>query len=220
MVFHREGAVLFMIACGAAAPSTADAASAILRWTAPGDDSLSGRATSYDIRYSTSPISVANFGAATAVKGLPAPGLPGARESWIVSGLDATRNYFFAMRTVDDRGNWSSTSNLAFGPPSGTVAVADAAAPLNGLSTPWPNPARTRSRLVLSLATAADVEVSVFDSQGRRLHTLLRGHWPAGETTVIWDLSDARGGPASAGLYHVRARVGDEVFRRTISVVR
>ena len=220
MLFHREVVALFVLVWGAVLPATAGAASAVLRWTAPGDDSLSGRATSYEIRYSTAPITVTNFGAATAITGLPTPGPAGTPQSFVVNGLVDGSIYFFALRSVDDRGNWSLLSNAAFGRPSGTVDVADVAAPPNGLSAPWPNPAHTGSRLVLSLATAADVEVSVFDSQGRRLRTLLRGRWPAGRTTVIWDLSDERGGPASAGIYHVRARVGDEVFRRSVTVMR
>ena len=220
MLFHREVAALFILACIAVVPATAGAANAVIRWTAPGDDSLSGRAAGYEIRYSTSPITLANFSAATLVTGLPLPGPPGTREGWTVSGLDGTRIYFFAMRTVDDRGNWSPISNLAFGPASVTVDAPGPVALSNGLSAPSPNPARLRSRLVLSLAATADVDVSVFDSQGRRLHTLLRGRWPAGQTTVVWDLTDSQGGPASAGLYHVRARVGEEVFRRSVAVVR
>ena len=40
-----------------------------LRWTAPGDDGGTGTATSYDIRYSTSAITAANWGSAVTVTG-------------------------------------------------------------------------------------------------------------------------------------------------------
>jgi hypothetical protein len=200
-------------------PATAGAALALLSWTAPGDDSTAGRATTYELRRSTLPITGLNFGAATPVPGLPAPAAPGTRESFTVSGLDPAVTHYFAIRTVDDRGNWSLISNLGIKPGTGTVDVPAGLRP-TALSMPWPNPARSASRLVLSLAAAAEVEVMVFDSQGRRLQTLLRARWPAGETTVIWDLNDARGIPAPPGLYHVRARVGDQIFRRSIAVVR
>ena len=41
-----------------------------LSWTASGDDSLTGTASQYDLRYSTSLITAANFASATQV-GLP-----------------------------------------------------------------------------------------------------------------------------------------------------
>jgi len=219
MLKGREFAVLVGLAYCAVAPPAAGAAGALLSWTAPGDDSTVGRATAYDLRYATLPITPLTFDSATPVPGLPAPAPPGAHESRTVSGLDPAITYYFAIRTVDDRGNWSLISNLGIKPGNGPLDVPGGPRP-TALSAPWPNPARSTSRLALSLAASADVEVVVFDSQGRRLQTLLRARWPAGETTVIWDLNDARGIPAPPGLYHVRARVGDQVFRRTIAVVR
>src|SRR5690242_17292972 len=46
-------------------PSTATAAT--LTWTAPGDDANTGQASSYDLRYSTSPITASNFSQMTPV---------------------------------------------------------------------------------------------------------------------------------------------------------
>ena len=45
------------------------AVSVTLRWTAPGDDGLAGRATRYDLRYSKTLITAANFASATVVNG-------------------------------------------------------------------------------------------------------------------------------------------------------
>ena len=49
-----------------------------LSWTASGDDSLTGTAAQYDLRYATSLITAANFASATQVTGEPTPGAPGA----------------------------------------------------------------------------------------------------------------------------------------------
>jgi chitodextrinase len=83
-----------------------------LTWTASGDDSLTGTATQYDLRYSTTLITAANFASATQVTGLPTPGAPGAAQSHTVTGLQPATTYWFAIKTADDVGNWSILSNV------------------------------------------------------------------------------------------------------------
>jgi hypothetical protein len=81
-------------------------------WLAVGDDSLSGTATSYDMRYSTAPITAANWGSATQAAGEPAPGTPGSAQSMLVHGLARQRTYYFALQTKDEVGNPSALSNV------------------------------------------------------------------------------------------------------------
>lgn len=86
--------------------------SAVVRWTAPGDDGTIGTATEYDIRMSESPITDQNIAAATRLEGTPAPASPGTRQTFVVRGLTRGTPYWFAIRTVDDAGNWSTISNV------------------------------------------------------------------------------------------------------------
>jgi|GEM_PF-4306359 len=59
-----------------------------LSWTAPGDDNYVGRATAYDLRYSTdSAYLVNNFGSAPQVQGMISPRLAGTHEEFVVAGL-------------------------------------------------------------------------------------------------------------------------------------
>jgi chitodextrinase len=96
-----------------AARAQATATSVRLAWTAPGDDSLSGRGTRYDLRWSTAPITtLAQFSIATLVTGMNAPQTAGAGESATVSGLVPSTTYWFALRTFDEAGNGSALSNL------------------------------------------------------------------------------------------------------------
>lgn len=98
---------------------------ATLRWTAVGDDSLTGTATRYDIRYSTSPITAANWGSATQVSGEPAPATPGTTQNHTVTGLSRQVTYYFALKVEDDAGNVSALSNVvnATTPDSATPAA-------------------------------------------------------------------------------------------------
>jgi hypothetical protein len=83
-----------------------------LRWTAPGDDRDSGRATIYDLRYFQREITDSNWDSARPVTGLPAPSLPDSVDSFTVTGLVEDSTYYFAIETGDEAGNWSGRSNV------------------------------------------------------------------------------------------------------------
>jgi phosphodiesterase/alkaline phosphatase D-like protein len=85
---------------------------ASLRWTAVGDDSLTGTATNYDVRYSTSPITAANWTSATPATGEPTPGGAGTVQNFTISGLTRQTAYYFALKVADEAGNLSALSNV------------------------------------------------------------------------------------------------------------
>jgi len=88
------------------------ATSISLSWTAPGDDGSTGTATSYDVRYSTSTITTANWGSATQATGEPTPTAAGTTQTFTVGSLAGSTTYYVAVRTTDDRGNLSAISNV------------------------------------------------------------------------------------------------------------
>lgn len=195
-------------------------ASITLTWSAPGDDSLTGVATRYDIRYSIQPITSQNFSLASAVSGAPPPAPPRTHQSLTVSSLAPSQLYYFAIRTVDERGNWSGISNIVQRTaPSSSVDV-DGAAVAISFSSPWPNPARQSARVNLTLPTEANVVVSVFDISGRLVRTLANGMEPAGNRDLIWDLGDNFGHPVSSGMYLMRAQLADRTFVKRLIVSR
>ena len=101
-----------------------------LRWTAPGDDGTSGTAQSYDVRYSTSAITTANWGSATQATGEPTTAAAGTQQTFTVTGLTSGRTYYVAIRATDSSGNVSGISNV----PSGTTLDTVAPAPVRDLS--------------------------------------------------------------------------------------
>ena len=196
---------------------TAAAAGAVtLQWTAPGDDGTLGRAQAYIIRYSKTPITAANFTSATLVVGVPAPKPAGTREMFTVKGLTAGTNYYFAIITTDDWGNWSLLSNVVSSAAQ-TVGVEDGPLTLD-FSAPWPNPARQSMRCAFTLPEAAMVQVEVFDVAGRHVRTMARGWHDAGRGELDWDLRDDSGRPADAGVYLVRARLGATTWSKRLVV--
>ncbi len=115
--WRRWFPALFALALLLAAPALTHAAGAgsdsvSLVWTAPGDDSLTGTATQYDLRVATSPIDETTWDTATPVASVPAPLPAGTTQRTVVHGLTQGVTYWFAIRTVDEAGNWSALSNV------------------------------------------------------------------------------------------------------------
>ncbi|MGH2830850.1 MAG: beta strand repeat-containing protein, partial [Actinomycetota bacterium] len=104
------------LGAGAAGPTTIP-----LGWQATGDDGSAGTATSYDLRYSTSPITAGNFTLATAVFGLPAPAPSGQLQTFTVPGLAPNTPHYFAIKAIDEAPNVGPISNViravTLGPP-------------------------------------------------------------------------------------------------------
>jgi hypothetical protein len=94
-----------------------------LTWTASGDDGDSGTASSYDIRYSTSPIDEGNFDLATLVSDPPIPQEAGSTEVLTVNGLDFNTTYYVALKVHDEWGNASGVSNSPFSTTLGTPDI-------------------------------------------------------------------------------------------------
>jgi len=84
-----------------------------LSWTTPGDDSLTGTASQFDLRYSTAQITASNFLSAARWTGVPSPSAPGTSQSTTVTGLQPNTTYYFAIKTGDEVPNWSAISNIA-----------------------------------------------------------------------------------------------------------
>jgi flagellar hook assembly protein FlgD len=56
-----------------------------------------------------------------------------------------------------------------------------------------------------ALAQPAQVDVRVFDAQGRPVATLEHGFLDAGEHAVVWDGRSDAGAQEPSGIYYVRA---------------
>jgi subtilisin family serine protease len=106
------------------AASNATSSTVDLAWTATGDDGYIGTASYYDVRYSTAPIDETNFFDATAAGGVPDPASSGTPESMTLQGLDFSTAYYFALKVLDEYGNYSDISNLATGTTLGEPDIA------------------------------------------------------------------------------------------------
>ena len=129
-----------------------------LTWTAPADYGAGGSGpfpvTSYDLRYSTSPITgEVTFVNATIVKGLGTPKSPGAAESFTVTGLTGGTTYYFVMESKDASGNFSARSNMVT--VTAATAQSDTTSP-NAVSNLAGTPSQTGGGVDLTWTAPAD----------------------------------------------------------------
>ena len=83
-----------------------------LTWISVGDDGLSGKASSYDIRYSTSEITDISWDDALQAVGEPIPETSGSVENFTVQNLEFGTTYHFAIKATDNVGNVAGLSNI------------------------------------------------------------------------------------------------------------
>ncbi|MCK4413878.1 MAG: fibronectin type III domain-containing protein [Candidatus Eisenbacteria sp.] len=84
-----------------------------LAWTAPGDDGDEGRATTYDLRYRTTPFTAAAWDSLIQVADEPTPQTAGTTERMTLHDLAPATPYFFALLTYDETHNPAPISNVA-----------------------------------------------------------------------------------------------------------
>jgi flagellar hook assembly protein FlgD len=89
----------------------------------------------------------------------------------------------------------------------------------------YPNPFNPATTIRFQLATAARVELTVFDVRGAIVSRLLQGERSAGQHAVIWDGLDDSGRPAASGVYLARLRVRErggwrQSFTQRMTLIR
>ena len=112
--------------------------SVTLSWNAPYNDfdnPASGKAASYDVRYSTAPIDENNFASAEKVDQIPSPKEYNTLDPLVdeffdlyqehleVTGLNPSTTYYFAIKAADEAPNWTGLSNVVNGTTASGLAV-------------------------------------------------------------------------------------------------
>ncbi len=126
--------------------------------------------------------------------------------------------HYYKLTAVDSHGNESLVSTLA---PTGTVGVDDLSTPRElSFAPPSPNPAGAATTLRYVLPRAAQVRLAVYDAAGRLVRELATGVRAAGDHSESWDLREANGRTARAGLYFARIESEGRTIVRRVAVAR
>lgn len=125
--------------------------------------------------------------------------------------------YRYKIASLDHSGNESE----AVAPALVTSAAEDDVVPARtALLGAVPNPFNPATKVAFELDAAGPVRLTVYDTAGRLVATLLDGSRVAGRHEVIWDGRDAAGRMSAAGVYLYRFEAGDHTETKRMALVR
>ena len=83
------------------------------------------------------------------------------------------------------------------------------------ISAAYPNPFNPTTQMSLTLSTATDVSVKVFNMAGQLVDVIANGQMSSGSYSFTWD-----GTNASSGVYFIQTEVGSEIQNQKIMLVK
>ena len=83
------------------------------------------------------------------------------------------------------------------------------------LSANYPNPFNPATTIRYSLAVKTDVDLSIYNTLGRRVATLARGTQEKGNYSLVW-----QAGSLSSGVYLIRLKAGQQQFTRRALLIK
>ena len=88
------------------------------------------------------------------------------------------------------------------------------------LSQNYPNPFNPSTTIRYSVETAQDVELSIYNILGQKVHTLVNDHVAAGTHEAVWDGTDNSGAPAASGVYFYKLTTGSSSATRKMMLLK
>ena len=135
-------------------------------------------------------------------------------------GLENLTTYYWRVRASNAAGDsdWSEVS--VFTTAMDTDTEDELPTRDFTLQGNFPNPFSNQTQVMFDLGIAAQVELDVFDLQGRHVANITRGFLPAGTYQFIWEGEDASGLRVASGSYLLRLKQGSAQDTKLILLIR
>ena len=179
-----------------------------INWTASGDDGSIGMASAYIVKAFSRTITEANWDSAITISNPPIPLGSGSPQNFVIVNLNPGQVYYIALKSVDNFANVSAISNVdsAEAKPFGGNNIDG----LTGLPKEfdlgqnYPNPFNPTTSIEFSLPVASNVALVIYDSNGRKVATLVNDYFSAGIHTIHWNGQESSGRSIATGVYFYR----------------
>ncbi len=133
------------------------------------------------------------------------------RYSYIDRGAQVGMKYYYKIQDVDRNGVMT-----LHGPVAAEVALPERV----DLAQNYPNPFNPVTTIGFELPAAAEVELAIYDLQGRLVRTLARGIKGAGVHSLVWDARDEAGMAVPTGIYYYRLRSGNHLLIKKLLLAK
>jgi flagellar hook assembly protein FlgD len=84
----------------------------------------------------------------------------------------------------------------------------------------YPNPFNPQTTVSFYLPSSSGITLSVYNTAGQRVATLVDGHQRAGYHRCVWNGTDQQGQEVASGVYLCRLKAGDEYKTRKMTLLR
>jgi hypothetical protein len=84
----------------------------------------------------------------------------------------------------------------------------------------YPNPFNPSTTISYEIPKASDVNITIYDLNGRAVREIVDGHEERGSHSVVWDGKDASGRNVASGSYFCQVHSGDFVQAKKMVMVR
>ena len=128
-------------------------------------------------------------------------------DSFYVDQEGTNGSYEYWITAVDSAGNESDASDIAAVVLSASEQTA--VPTVFALEQNYPNPFNPSTQIRYALPEATSVTITVYDMMGRKVRTLVQDTQSAGYHTALWNATNDRGLPVSAGMYIYTLQAGD-----------
>ena len=131
---------------------------------------------------------------------------------WTDERVEGGVTYYYKLIDIDFNGARTPHGPIAVFVPRISASVQ--------LMQNYPNPFNPGTTIRFHLPRSEEVELSVFNSTGRRLRTLISGRLHAGRHQISWDGTDDGGRKAASGLYIYRLKTQTQIINKTMILKR
>jgi flagellar hook assembly protein FlgD len=83
-----------------------------------------------------------------------------------------------------------------------------------------PNPFKEETTVSFTIPERMNVNLSIYDLQGRLVRTLVHDRLGSGYKEFAWDGKDAKGVPVGSGVYFYRLKAGNKEFAMKMLLLR
>ena len=84
----------------------------------------------------------------------------------------------------------------------------------------YPNPFNPQTTIAYQLAMPSQVTLTIYNTLGQEVRTLVNGHQPAGIQSAIWDGKDSAGKAVKSGIYFYKLKAGELTQTRSMLLVK
>ncbi len=134
--------------------------------------------------------------------------------------IDFGENYFYRVTAIDFSGNESDYSDEC----SIAVNVASLGHPLLptefAMFQNYPNPFNAATNINYQLPRASQVFITIYNTCGQEIRTLINAEKAAGYYTIQWDGKDDQGHQVGTGIYLCQMRAGGCTLTKKMAIVK